>query len=324
MSSYILKRTLQIIPVLLAIVTLNFFLIQMAPGDPAVVMAGPEAPAAYVEEVRRAYGLDRPVYEQYWNYLTHVVRGDLGMSLSFQRPVLDVLLERIPNTLLLVLTGFAWSSVLGTYLGAVAARRRGTFVDTSLSVMALVLFSIPVFWLGLVFIIIFAVELQWLPSSGLVSIRAPRDFLGNTLNRLEHLILPSLTLGLAYVGQYLRLARASIGEVMHEDFITTYRGIGYDEGTIFSRFALRNALLPVVTVAGLQIGFVLAGAVLTETVFSWPGLGRLLYQAILARDYSLIMGCFIITSVMVVIASLITDIVYGFIDPRISFDQAKG
>jgi peptide/nickel transport system permease protein len=226
-------------------------------------------------------------------------------------------MSRVPATLLLVGTSLALSVVLGTWIGTWIARKPGSAVDSTVSAIAVALFSMPVFWLGLMLVLLFAVELQVLPAMGMSSVDGPREGFGRVLDIAQHMVLPVLTLSTVSLGQYVRLARSAVAEVMGESYITTVRAIGFPERTILMHYALRNALLPVVTVLGLQLGLVLTGAVLTESVFSWPGLGRLIYDAILARDTPVIMGAFIIMSVTVALASLVTDLVYAALDPRV-------
>jgi peptide/nickel transport system permease protein len=315
---YVLFRVLQLVPVALVVIVLNFLLIHLAPGDVSILLAGEDADPAYMAAVRAAYGLDRPFHEQLLRYLAQVLSGDLGLSFRSRTPVLDELMARVPATLLLVGTSLLIAVTLGTLVGTLIARRPGSLIDSTVSALSISLFSIPVFWLGLMLILYFAVELRWLPSSGMGSVGGPREGWARTVDVAMHMILPALTLSTVWIGQYVRLARTSVSEVLAENYIVTARAIGYGEGTVLLHHALRNALLPVVTVLGLQVGLALTGAVLTETVFSWPGLGRLIYEAILARDTPIIMGAFIIMSFTVALASLATDLIYAALDPRVS------
>jgi len=308
-----------LIPVVFSVVLINFLLIQAAPGDAATYLAGREANPEFIESLRHAYGLDKPVMTQFALYIGQVARGNLGRSLVYGEPVMTIILRRLPATILLIFFGMGVAAVIGTLLGAQAARRIGTKTDAAISLTGIVLYSVPVFWLGLLLILLFAVNLHWFPSLGIHSLTVGKDFLSRTIDVLYHLVLPATTLGLIYTGEYIRLARASVAEVLGEDFITTSRAIGYDGRTIFLKHALRNALLPVVTIAGLQLGFVFAGATLTETVFAWPGMGRLLYDAILARDYPLLLGAYLMMAVTVVLANLLTDLLYAYLDPRVTY-----
>jgi peptide/nickel transport system permease protein len=310
-------RVLQLIPVTLVVIVLNFLLVHLAPGDISIVLAGDSADPAYLATIRERYGLDRPFLEQLWLYLAQVGSGDLGLSLRSREPVFSEIMSRVPATLLLVGTSLALSVVLGTWIGTWIARRPGSVLDSVVSAVAVGLFSMPVFWLGLMLVLLFAVELQVLPAMGMASVDGPREGIGRVLDVGRHMVLPVLALTTVSLGQYIRLARSSVAEVMGESYITTVRAIGFPERTILMHYALRNALLPVVTVLGLQLGLVLTGAILTESVFSWPGLGRLIYDAILARDTPVIMGAFIVMSVTVALAALVTDLVYAALDPRV-------
>lgn len=317
MKRYLLLRVLQLVPVTLVVIVLNFLLVHMAPGDVSIVLAGDSADPAYLATIRERYGLDRPFLEQLWRYLVQVVSGDLGVSFRSREPVFAEIMSRVPATLLLVGTSLVISVVLGTVIGAWIARRPGSALDSGVSALAVALFSMPVFWLGLMLVLLFAVELQVLPAMGMSSVDGPREGFGRMLDVAQHMILPVLSLTTVSLGQYIRLSRSAVAEVLGESYITTVRAIGFPERTVLMHYALRNALLPVVTVLGLQLGLVLTGAVLTETVFSWPGLGRLIYDAILARDTPVIMGSFIVMSVTVALASLATDLVYAALDPRV-------
>ena len=315
---YVLLRALQLIPLTLVVIVINFVLIHLAPGDVAEILAGETPDPAYLAAVRERYGLDRPFAEQLWRYLVQVGSGDLGLSFRSREPVLGEILARVPATLLLVGTSLLLSVVLGVWIGAWIARRPGSALDSAVSASAVALFSVPVFWLGLMLILLFSVRVPLFPAMGMASVDGPREGVGRILDVARHLVLPALALMTVSVGQYVRLARSAVAETMGESYVTTVRAIGFPERTVLMHYALRNALLPVVTVLGLQLGLILTGAVLTETVFSWPGLGRLLYDAILARDTPVIMGAFVVMSVTVALASLVTDLVYAALDPRVS------
>jgi len=314
---YVLLRLLQLVPVTMIVIVINFLLLHLAPGDVSTTLAGDSADPAYLAIIRERYGLDRPFHEQLWRYLVQIGSGDMGMSFRSREPVFAEIMSRVPATLLLVGTSLALSVVVGTSIGTWIARRPGSPLDSGVSALAVGLFSVPVFWLGLMLVLLFAVRLQILPAMGMTSVDGPRDGFGRVIDVATHMVLPVLALMTVSVGQYVRLARSAVAEVMGESYITTVRAIGFPERTIMMHYALRNALLPVVTVLGLQLGLVLTGAVLTETVFSWPGLGRLIYDAILARDTPVIMGSFIIMSATVAIASLVTDLLYAVLDPRV-------
>lgn len=314
---YFLSRLLQMFPIALFIVVINFALIHLAPGDVSILLAGEGADPEYMQSVRETYGLDKPLYQQLGAYIGQLLQGDLGLSFRTREPVIGIIAERVPATLLLAGTALVISSVLGVAIGAVMARRPGSAIDTAVTTLSISLFSIPVFWLGLMLILLFAVTLRWLPSSGMMSIAGPREGVGYILDVARHMILPVLSLSAVWLGQYVRLSRASVSETLSEPYVTTARAIGFSERRVMTRFALRNAMLPIVTVLGLELGLLLSGAVLTETVFSWPGLGRLIYEAILSRDTPVIMGAFLIMSFTVMLAALLTDMLYAALDPRV-------
>jgi peptide/nickel transport system permease protein len=308
---------MQLIPLILVVIVINFVLMQLAPGDVASTLAGEDVDPAYLNHIRTLYGLDRPILAQLASYLGQVLQGDLGFSFRSREPVITEIMRRVPATLLLVGTSLLIGSVVGTAIGTLLARRPGSLGDTTVSTIAIAIYSVPVFWLGLMLILLFGVQLRWLPTSGMVSLVPASTTLGHIADVASHMVLPALALSSIWMGQYMRIARTSVAQVMGESYITTVRAIGFPERTVLLHYALRNALLPVVTMFGLQMGLVLAGAVLTETVFAWPGLGRLIYEAILARDIPVIMGAYVIMSVTVAIASLLTDLAYAALDPRV-------
>jgi len=305
--------------VLLAIATLNFLLLQIAPGDAADIIAGQSGHATpeLIAALRAEFGLDQPMWKQYLIYIGKLVTLDLGYSFQYQVPVWSLILDRLPATLLLMVPALAIAIGLGVVLGVVAARRRGGLVDAVVSVGALVVYATPVFWLGLMLIVLFSIQLGWLPSGGMVDVRKSNTGIAYALDVARHLVLPVVTMALFYVAIYTRLMRASMLEVYSLDFITTARAKGVPERSIAWRHAARNALLPVVTLAGLQFGHLLGGSVLVETVFGWPGLGRLVFDSLLQRDLNLLLGILFVSSVVVVLANLAADLTYGLLDPRI-------
>ncbi len=318
-ARYILSRFAKAIVVLLGIVVLNFCLIHAAPGDPAAVMAG-EAGAAdeiFLQQLREKFGLDQPFHVQLWNYVSGVLQLDLGYSYRQDAPVLDLILDRLPATLLLTGSAFFISIGLGILAGAMAAVRVGSWADTAITTLALLFYATPLFWVALMGILLFSVQLGWLPAFGMETVGGGYTGFARWLDIAHHLILPALTLGLFFTAIYTRMARASMLETSGEDFVKTARAKGLTEGKITRRHVMRNAMLPVVTLAGLQAGQIVGGAVLTETVFAWPGIGRLMFDALLQRDYNLLLGVFLISSAMVLLFNLITDLIYLIVDPRI-------
>jgi peptide/nickel transport system permease protein len=315
---YLGRRLLQVIPMILTVVVLNFILIHLTPGDPASALAGQDAPQSYIDQLNHEYGLDKPIIVQLLTYIGHLFKADFGYSFSYQQSVLSIILSRLPATLLLVSISQILSIALGTMLGAVAARYNGRITDRIISFLTLTLYSIPVFWTGMVLIMIFALKLGWFPSSGMTSYAGGGS--GSVGDVIHHLVLPVVALTAATMPVYARLTRAAAIEVMGEDFVTTSHAIGYPSRRIFYNHVLRNALLPTVTQAGLSMGFVFAGALLTETVFAWPGMGQLMYQAVFQRDYPLLMGIFVLTALCVALAMIVTDLVYAVLDPRVRYE----
>jgi peptide/nickel transport system permease protein len=313
------RRLLQVVPVVVAIGGMNFLLLQMAPGDAADILAGQMGHASpeLVEQLRREFGLDRPLHEQFLIYLGRLAMFDLGVSHLQQLPVIDLILDRLPATLVLMVTAIAIAIFVGIVLGVAAARRQGKWTDGLISVAALVVYATPAFWLGLMLIVLFSIKLDLLPSGGMMQIGSGKTGLALAVDIAHHLVLPATTLGLFYVAIYTRLMRASMLEVYSLEFITTARAKGLSEPRIAWTHAFRNALLPVVTLAGVQLGHLLGGSILVETVFAWPGLGRLVFDALLQRDLNLLLGILFVSSVVVVVASLLVDLVYGLLDPRI-------
>ena len=316
---FLLPRLVKMAAVVLGIVVVNFLLIHAAPGDPASVIAGQSGAAdpKFMEQLRHQFGLDRPLHEQLWLYLRGVLSGDLGVSHRQQRTVASLIGERLPATLLLTGAAFLFAVVAGVALGAAAARRVGRVTDSVITVLALAFYATPLFWVGLMLVLVFSVWLDWLPSFGMQSVTGDVQGWDAVLDVARHLVLPALTLGLFYMAVYARLTRASMLEVADQDYVKTARAKGAPEGRILRLHILRNALLPVVTVAGIQAGQLIGGSILVETVFAWPGIGRLAFDALLARDYQLLLGVFLCTAVLVVVFNLLTDLLYLVIDPRV-------
>lgn len=319
MLRFIALRLVKAAVILIAIVTLNFFLIHAAPGDPAAVMAG-EAGAAdqiFLDQLKEQFGLDKPLLTQLGIYLGGVVQLDLGFSYRQQMPVADLILDRLPATLLLTITAFVISLVFGVLAGVLASARVGKWSDTIISTIALLFYATPLYWAALMAVLLFSVELNWLPGFGYETVGGGYTGFARALDIGEHLILPALTLGLFFMAVYMRMTRASMLEVSTLDFVKTARAKGLKPGIIQWRHIFRNAMLPVVTLAGLQAGQLVGGAVLTETVFAWPGIGRLMFDALAQRDYNVLLGVFFVSAAMVLLFNLITDILYRVVDPRI-------
>jgi peptide/nickel transport system permease protein len=308
MSRYLLRRLLLTIPVLIGVATLVFALIHFIPGDPAQAMLGEGATPEDVAQLRTRLGLDKPLLVQYGSFLNGVVHGDLGVSLRNDQPVMKQILERMPATAELAFAAMAVAVLFALPLGIVAAVWRGTWVDHAAMTLSLVGISVPNFWLGPLMAIVFAVELGWLPVGG--------------SGTLAHLVLPSITLGAALAAILARMTRASLLEELSEPYVLAARAKGVSRTRAVLHHAFRNSLIPIVTILGLQFGVVLTGAVITETIFAWPGIGRLLIQSISFRDYPTVQGCVLLIAITYVGVNLITDLTYGFLDPRIRVDRS--
>jgi peptide/nickel transport system permease protein len=315
----LLWRVLQGVALVLAVVVLNFVLVHAAPGDPVETIAGASGgmTAETMAELRTQYGLDKSLPVQLALYLGKVLRGDLGYSFFFNVPVISMITERVPATLLLVLTSVISAFLIGTTLGVLSSRKPNGVLSQFITVLSMVGFAAPVFWMGIMLVILFASVIPILPVSGMRAVDASGGGVHDVLDVAYHLVLPSLTLSLVYLAQYSRLARSSMLDVLGSDFIRTARAKGLSDNVVLYKHALRNALLPVVTVLGLQFGNVLAGAILVETVFNWPGLGRLAFESVLRRDYPTILGVLLFSSIVVIVMNLVTDLAYRLIDPRI-------
>jgi peptide/nickel transport system permease protein len=314
------SRLLQALGLVIAVVVLNFVLVHAAPGDPVETIAGASGGMSpeLMAQLRTQYGLDKSLPVQLAVYLGKVARGDLGYSYFFNLPVTQMIAERVPATLLLVLSSVLLAFFAGTALGVLSSRKPNGWLSQFITVLSLVGFAAPVFWLGIMLVILLASVFPILPVAGMRSIDSTgTGGFADMLDVAQHLVLPTLTLSLVYLAQYSRLARSSMLDVLGSDFIRTARAKGLADRVVLYKHALRNALLPVVTVLGLQFGNVLAGAILVETVFNWPGLGRLAFESVLRRDYPTILGVLLFSSVVVVVMNQLTDLCYRLIDPRI-------
>jgi ABC-type dipeptide/oligopeptide/nickel transport system permease component len=318
-TRYLVRRLLETIPLIIGVIVLVFFLVHAAPGDPIALLAGDRSTAEFQDELRRALGLDRPIPEQLWRYISHLAHGDLGYSFTFQEPVLSLILRRLSPTLLLMGTSFLLSTVLGVWLGVWTAVRPSSWGWNGVTVLSLLGYSIPSFWLGEVVLLIFGALLGWFPIAGMRSLGSNSAW-PVWLDIAWHLVLPVIVLTAFYIALISRLTRATMLEVLEQDYVVAARGKGLSLRSVVYRHALRNALLPVTTVLGLQLGTMVAGFVFVETVFAWPGLGRLTYEVIIARDYPVIIGLFIVISISVIATNLVADLLYAALDPRIRYD----
>jgi len=310
---YIIRRVILSIPILIGITIVVFLIMHAVPGDPVRLMLGERATPEMIAKLRHELGLDRPIYVQYFVWLSYLVRGNLGTSIVTGRPVLSMITERIPATLELTLTSLVISAVVAVFLGTLAALHRGSWVDQLTRFFALFGISMPYFWFGLMLLLIFSFRLGWLPMYG-------RGGPIWTLNGLKHAILPIIVLSLSNIALLMRITRSTMLDVLGEDYIKTAKGKGLPEKIVIYKHALRNALIPVVTILALRMAYTFGGAVVTETVFAWPGMGRLIVEAIYQRDIPVVQGVTLMFGIIVMFANLVADILYAYLDPRISYE----
>ena len=305
-ATYVTRRVLLLLPVLLGVSLGSFALLHLVPGDPAMILAGQEATEEVLARIRHEHGLDQSLPAQFLVYLGNAVRGNLGISIQSRQPVATLIAERFPFTLRLAFLAILVSAALGVVAGVVAATRRNSILDIVALLGSLVGISLPIFWLGLLVMLVFSVRLQWFPAGG--------------SGTAAHLVLPALVLGVASSGVIARMTRASMLEVLRQDYVRTARAKGIGERVVIYRHALKNAMIPILTVFGLEFGYNLGGAVLTETVFSLPGIGRLIVEGIFARDYPVVQGAMLVVATTFVAVNLFTDVAYAFFDPRIRYE----
>jgi ABC-type dipeptide/oligopeptide/nickel transport system permease component len=320
MLNYVLRRFLQLIPIIAIIICINFFLIHLAPGDPITYLVG-DAPVdqSFIDGLRAQYGLDQPLYSQLFTYFVQIIHGNLGYSFISRQNVSAILVERLPATLLLLGTQFVLSVIFGTLLGVISAYRQGSVVDQAVTVLSLVGFAVPAFWLAQMMMLIFSLKLNLLPAQGMHSLRVPAEGFAAFVDLLQHLALPAITLTIFNMAVIARVTRASMVNTLRMEYITFARSKGVRELAVVGVHAMRNAMLPVITIIGLNIRTLIAGAVLTETVFAWPGIGRLTYDSMISRDYPVLMGILVVISITVVVGNILTDIAYAYFDPRVRY-----
>ena len=317
---YVAARLFKSIPTIIGIILLNFLIIQLAPGDPAEALAGESGGAniEYVEELKEKLGLNKPVPERFYLYAKSVAALDLGFSFRNNAPVLDLILDRLGPTFLLMGSALLISICLGTVLGIMSSRKPNSFADNFISILAVVSYATPVFWIAIMAILVFSIWLPIFPVAGMEDVVAFYDGWDRVIDIAHHLVLPSITLALFYTAVYARLSRATVIEQRHMDYVITARAKGLKESQITWKHIFPNAVLPVITMAGVQMGALLGGSVVVETVFAWPGLGTLAYQALFARDLNLLLGIFVFCTVLVVVVNILVDLMYMLIDPRIT------
>lgn len=319
MRQYVVRRILQSVPILLGITLLTFMIMQLAPGNPMMTMIDPNVSMEELARAEQSLGLDRPLIVQYWSWLGQIVQGNLGYTIRTGQSVSALIMARLPATLLLTSTAFVMSFILGVPLGVFSAWNKYSIPDYVLTVIAFIGISIPGFFLGLAMIYIFALQFGWLPTSGLMSIGM--DYEGTTylIDRIRHLIMPAVVLALPNMAAVMRFTRSSMIEVLTHDYVRTARSKGLNMPVVMFKHALRNSLIPVITLFGLSIPFLFGGAYIAEQVFNWPGMGSLGINAITGREYPVVMGLNLFTSTLVLLGNLIADILYAFVDPRIRY-----
>lgn len=316
---YALRRLAQAVPTVLVIVALNFLLLQLAPGDAADVLAGEAGSATpeFMAQLRQTFGLDQPVGVQLLLYIKNIISFDLGFSFRHNMPVAQLIGSRLMPTLLLMVTVLVVAVTVGTLLGAFAARKLNRWQDNLISMLTVLAYATPVFWAGLMLIMVFSIKLGWFPTSGMQQVAAFHEGFAKVRDIAHHLVLPAVTLTMFYLALYARLMRASVLEQFSMDYVVTAHAKGLTESQIARRHVLRNAVLPVLTMAGVQVGALLGGAVVVETVFAWPGLGLLAFESLFARDLNLLLGIFFVCTCLVVVVNLVVDVAYSLLDPRI-------
>lgn len=320
MKKYILKRVLTGLLAVLIVFTFNFFIIRLAPGDPIKIIAGRDNPSQeMIDALYEKYGLDKPIHIQLVSYLKNVLRGDFENSILYGEPVTKLLWDTMGPSLLLALTGTILALLIGTMLGLYAARHQNSFIDVFFSGISYLLNSMPSFWLAIMLIMIFATNLKLFPTSGMTDMRNSYTGIKYVLDVIKHLFLPCLTLILIQIPMYFKIAKSSVTQVLAEDFITTFRAVGMNEKKIFNKYVFKNSILPVITVFGISLAYIVTGSSLVEMVFGWPGMGRMMMDSIMRRDYPLLMAIYLILSLSIAVMMVITDLVYAYIDPRIRY-----
>lgn len=320
MKRYVCKRVLLALITVSVALVINFALIHLAPGDPTKVLAGSGHPSPEMEAALTVkYGLDKPLYVQFFSYVKNLLHGDLGNSYVYNQPITKLIAERFGPSSLLALTSALLAAILGTLLGLVTSTRQDSILDRVINGISYFFYSMPSFWLGMMAILIFSTTLRTLPTSGMISMRASYTGMAYVLDVIKHMILPVGTLTVIQIPVYLRIFRTSVSQTMTEDFITTFRAVGMDEKKIFRRYVFKNSILPTITVFGINLAYTVMGSALIEVVFAWPGIGRMMLDAIGKRDYPLLMGIYLVLSISVALVTMITDLVYAAVDPRIRY-----
>ncbi|SFD88058.1 peptide/nickel transport system permease protein [Lentibacillus persicus] len=318
MQAFLIRRILQLIPTLFIVSVIVFLITRILPGNPAAVMLGPQASAEDIAAYSEKLGLNDPMYQQFFDYLVSLITLDFGNSLSYNQPIIDLILERFPNTIVLAISALIIATIIGVPAGIIAAKKQNTIVDYSVTTLSLIGVSMPIFWLGVMLVLYFSVNLGWLPATGMGSLE------NGFWDFLSHLILPSLALATIPTAQFARIIRSSMLETISQDYIKTARSKGLKESIVTYKHAFKNALTPLITVMGLQFSMLLGGAVLTETIFSWPGMGLLIIDAIEKRDFVVVQSTVIFIAVIYVVINLIVDILYKVVNPKVNLDSNNG
>lgn len=328
MGRYVLKRLLLAVPLLLGIATVTFFIVHMAPGDPMDMFLEPrfrqKMDPEVIELIRKKYGLDQPLHVQYAKWIGNLLKGDLGESFRYRRPVTDLIAERIPYTLQLTVLALLLDALVGIALGIFSAVKQYSLADKTVTLGSLIIYSVPGFWLALMLVLVFAVNLHWFPTSQTRSLDYELlSWSGKVLDRLWHLVLPVFVLGIASAAGTARYMRNRLLEALNEEYVLAARARGLRERTVILRHALKNAMIPIITIYGLSIPFLLGGAALIEKVFAWPGMGLLAVEAVAGRDYPIILATSMIAAVLTVIGNLAADVCYSLVDPRVSYEKRE-
>ncbi len=318
-KKHLIKKIIYAVITVLAVLVFNYILFRVLPGDPlATIMRDPKTSPEMIEATKRLFGLDKPWYVQFFQYFRNMLFGEFGMSIYFKQPVAGVIGARIMPTVIMVGLAEVLAIIIGIIIGVIAAWKRGTKLDVGMLGFSLVTYSMPTFWLGMIMIVIFSVNLHLLPTSGILTPGMSYHTTGAMVaDYIRHLLMPTLTMSIVLIGEYALTMRNTLIDVLSEDYITTAKAKGFSNGYILRKHAMPNAMLPMVTIIAINLGLVVAGAIQVETIFSWPGLGSLMYEALKARDYPLLQGVFLLVTVSVVVANFIADVTYSYIDPRV-------
>lgn len=318
MGKYIIRRIFDLLPTIFVVAVIVFIVTRMIPGDPASVMLGPQASVEDIEALRQKLGLNEPLYMQFLQYIGNLLQGNLGISYTYNEPIMGLIMDRFPNTVILAISALIIAVVIGIPAGIISASKQNSLLDYSVMLISLIGVSMPIFWLGVMLVLYFSVNLGWFPATGMGTLEE------GFIPYIKHLILPSITLATIPMATFARITRSSMLEVISHDYIKTARSKGLSEFWVICKHAFKNALTPILTVLGMQISMMLGGAVLTETIFSWPGMGRLIVDAIDKRDFVVVQGTVLFIAVIFVIVNLLVDILYKVVNPRVNYQSNKG